>query len=74
MDMMLTSQELLDKILATLAAGKRVVIRSYTRPVIYDKRHATMFRACTNGDRGIRIGWPGKRSVYATEGMLGFEQ
>jgi hypothetical protein len=70
-----TSQELLDVLVAHLNAGKRLMIKSYTRPTVYDKRHITMFRASTReGDTGVYVGWPGKRSVYVAPQMWAFEK
>lgn len=60
-----------DRIVNHLLAGGRVMLASYTRPTIYDKRHVSMFRQ--NG-RGVRIGWPGKRSVYADPSHIVFSQ
>lgn len=71
----MTSKELLDALVAHMTAGKRVMVQSYTRPVIYDKRHISMFRASSReGDTGVYVGWPGKRSVYVTAGQWAFEK
>ena len=41
----MTPQERLEKITTHLQAGGRVMTCSYTRPIVYDKRHISMFRA-----------------------------
>lgn len=49
------------------------MVASYTRPTVYDSRHVSMFRPDADG-RGIRIGWPGKRSVYCFQCSLVFSK
>ncbi len=67
------ASQLVETIKAHLIAGGRVMVASYTRPVIYDKRHIDMFRA-DQDTRGVRIGWPGKKSVYAFQSSIVFSR
>jgi hypothetical protein len=60
---MMEAGELVASIQAHFTKGGRVLLASYTRPVIYSVKHASMFRASADG-RGVRIGWPGHKSVY----------
>ena len=73
MDINTTATELVTRIKAHLGAGGKVMLASYTRPVIYDARHADMFRPDAD-DRGVRIGWPGKKSVYAFQSHVVFSK
>lgn len=65
------SAALVAKITAHLSAGGRVMVKSYTRPTIYTKRHVDMFRA-TPESTGVRIGWPGRSSVFCYAGSIAF--
>ena len=47
---------------AHLLAGHEVALVTYTRVTVLDARHVDYIRA--DGD-GFRLGWPGKKSVYA---------
>jgi hypothetical protein len=45
-----------------LKAGNEVTLVTYTRTTVLDSRHVDYIRADGNG---FRLGWPGKKSVYA---------
>lgn len=73
--MMTESQALAAKIQEHLSKGGQVMVKSYTRPTIYGPKHVSMFRASSVAtDRGVRIGWPGRSSVYVTPEMLAFSK
>ena len=57
------ANELVAAIHAHLANRGRVLLASYTRPIIYSVKHASMFRVAADG-RGVRVGWSGHKSVY----------
>jgi hypothetical protein len=50
-----------------LRAGNEVALVTYTRVTVFDSRHVGYIRA--DGD-GFRLGWPGKKSVYAFANQL----
>jgi hypothetical protein len=50
-----------------LRAGNEVALVTYTRVTVLDSRHVDYIRADGNG---FRLGWPGKKSVYAFENQL----
>jgi hypothetical protein len=45
-----------------LKAGHEVALVTATRVTVFDKRHVDYIRA---DGKGFRLGWPGKKSVYA---------
>jgi len=45
-----------------LKAGNEVVLLTAYKTTIFDKRHVDYIRGEGNG---FRLGWPGKKSVYA---------
>jgi hypothetical protein len=47
-----------------LKAGHEVALLTYTRCTVMDKRHVDYIRADADG-KGFRLGWPGKKSIYA---------
>ncbi len=59
----------LSEIHAHLKAGHEVVLPSYTRAMVFDARHINYIRQDKDG-KGFRLGWPGKKSVYAFPDML----
>ncbi len=52
----------IDQVHDHLKAGHEVTLVTYTRTTVLDKRHVDYIRADGNG---FRLGWPGKKSVYA---------
>jgi hypothetical protein len=69
------SQALAAKVAEHFANGGAVMVKSYARPTVYTAKHAVMFRASKREtDRGIYIGWPGRKSVYVTAEMLAFSR
>jgi hypothetical protein len=50
-----------------LKAGHEVALCTYTRVTVLDSRHVDYIRADGNG---FRLGWPGKKSVYAFANQL----
>ena len=52
-----------------LQAGNEVALVTYTRCSVMDKRHVAYIRQDKDG-KGYRLGWPGKKSVYAFENQL----
>jgi hypothetical protein len=72
---MTESQALAAKVAEHLMNGGAVMVKSYTRPTVYTSKHVTMFRASSREtDRGIYIGWPGRKSAYVTPEMLAFSR
>ena len=57
----------IEQIHAHLKAGNEVALCTYTRVTVLDSRHADYIRADGNG---FRLGWPGKKSVYAFANQL----
>jgi hypothetical protein len=45
-----------------LRAGHEAALSTHTRTTVFDARHLNYIRADGNG---FRLGWPGKKSVYA---------
>ncbi len=52
----------IDQIHEHMKSGHEVALCTYTRTTVMDMRHLTYIRADGNG---YRLGWPGKRSIYA---------
>lgn len=52
----------LEQIHEHLKAGNEVALLTYTRITVLDSRHVDYIRA---DGQGFRLGWPGKKSVYA---------
>lgn len=59
----------IDAIKAHLAAGNQVAIVTYGRITKLTAKHADYIRA--DGE-GYRLGWPGKKSVYAFAHIVKF--
>ena len=47
-----------------LKAGHEAALSTYFRTTIFDARHIDYIRADKDG-KGFRLGWPGRKSVYA---------
>ncbi len=52
----------IDEIHAHLKAGHEAALVTYVRVTVFDHRHVDYIRA---DGTGFRLGWPGRRSVYA---------
>jgi hypothetical protein len=52
-----------------LRAGNEVILPTAYCTTIFDKRHISYIRADQDG-KGFRLGWPGKKSVYAFANQL----
>lgn len=66
-------RKLWQKIVDHLNAGGRILLKSYTRPTIYDKRHVAMFHPPKRPtERGVYIGWEGRKKVYADPSHIAF--
>ena len=59
----------IEQIHSHLAAGNEVALLTAYRTTLFDKRHLTYIRADKDG-KGFRLGWPGKKSVYAFANQL----
>jgi hypothetical protein len=57
----------LNEIHEHLKAGNEVVLLTAYKTTVFDKRHVDYIRA---GGNGFRLGWPGKKTVYAFAGQL----
>lgn len=43
------NRQIVSSVLEALSAGRRVVIGTYTKATVYDRRHVAMFRADARG-------------------------
>ena len=57
----------IEQIHSHLKAGNEVALLTAYKTTIFDKRHLDYIRADGNG---FRLGWPGKKSVYAFANQL----
>ena len=62
MDIIAAKPGQIDAIKAHLSAGNQIAIVTYGRMLKLGAKHVDYIRA--DGD-GYRLGWPGKKSVYA---------
>lgn len=50
-----------------LRAGHEAALVTYTRTTVFDHRHVEYIRA---DGKGFRLGWLGKKSVYAFDNQI----